>query len=243
MLIINADDLGRSKQATDNTLACHARGRLTSTSAMVFMTDSERAAELALSAKIDVGLHLNLSESFTSPSVSTSLSDCHGKIRRFLKSSKYSLLFFHPFLRDHFHREFADQYAEFIRLYHRAPSHIDGHQHMHLATNMLFQNILPSDTKVRRSFSFQPGEKSAFNRWYRQAVDRRLARRHRLTDYFFALSQSFSPERIRHIVDLARKSNVELMTHPEIARDHDFLMSDEFGQQIASVQLAGYDAL
>lgn len=114
---------------------------------------------------------------------------------------------------------------------------------MHMASNVLFQRILPEGTKVRRSFSFQPGEKSVVNRWYRKAVDQRLARRHKLTDYFFALSQSFSPDRIRHIVDLAQQSNVELMTHPEIPRDHEFLMSDEFGQQIASVKLAGYDAL
>jgi len=243
MLIINADDLGRSVQATDNILACHAKGRLTSTSAMMFMVDSERAAERALAARIDVGLHLNLSESFTAESVPPTLRNGHEKVRRFLKSSKYSLLFFHPFLRNQFRREFSEQYAEFVRLYRRPPSHIDGHQHMHMASNVLFQKLLPAGTKVRRSFSFQPGGKSVINRWYRKAVDQRLARRHRLTDYFFALSQSFSTERIAHIVALAKNSNVELMTHPEIPREHEFLLSDEFGQQINSVQLAGYDAL
>jgi predicted glycoside hydrolase/deacetylase ChbG (UPF0249 family) len=243
MLIINADDLGRSKAATDNTLACHAQRRLTSTSAMVFMADSERAAELALSAGIDVGLHVNLSESFTGQSVPPRLRADHEKIRRFLKSSKYALLIFHPLLRDQFRHEFTDQYAEFLRLYRRPPSHIDGHQHMHLASNMLFQHLLPTGTKVRRSFSFQPGEKSVFNRWYRKAVDRRLARHHRLTDYFFALSQNSAPERIKHIVALAETSNVELMTHPEIPFDHEFLMSPEFGRALGTVKLAGYDAL
>ena len=44
---------------------------------------------------------------------------------------------------------------------------------MHLATNVLAQRILPAGFKVRRSFSFQAGEKSSVNRWYRAAVDRR----------------------------------------------------------------------
>ena len=50
MLIINADALGRSKAETDAVILCHANGRITSTSAMVFMTDSERASE-ALQAR------------------------------------------------------------------------------------------------------------------------------------------------------------------------------------------------
>ncbi len=62
MLIVNADDLGRSKAATDAAMVCYAKGRITSTSAMVFMMDSERAAEAASGAGLDVGLHVNFSE-------------------------------------------------------------------------------------------------------------------------------------------------------------------------------------
>jgi YdjC-like protein len=52
MLIINADDWGRSRAETDNALTCHDEGRITSASAMVYMEDSERAAELAKSDHI-----------------------------------------------------------------------------------------------------------------------------------------------------------------------------------------------
>lgn len=243
MLIINADDLGRSQAATDNILACHARGRLTSTSAMVFMADSERAAELALASGLETGLHINLSESFTGNSVPVPLKDGHEKIRRFLKSSKYSLLLFHPLLCARFRAAFDAQYAEFLRLYGRPPSHLDGHQHMHLASNMLFQRILPAGTKVRRSFSFQPGEKSLLNRWYRNAVDRHLTKYHRLTDYFFSLPAGPSFEGVTPMVALAQNSNVELMTHPERPLEKEYLLGPEFGRAIASVRLAGYDAL
>ena len=65
MLIINADDWGRSAAETDAALRCYKAGRVTSVSAMVFMEDSERAAELAKENELDVGLHLNFAEPFT----------------------------------------------------------------------------------------------------------------------------------------------------------------------------------
>ena len=45
MLIINADDWGRSVAETNAALRCYEEARITSASAMVFMADSERAAE------------------------------------------------------------------------------------------------------------------------------------------------------------------------------------------------------
>ena len=56
MLIINADDWGRSQAETDAALRCYQGGRITSVSAMVFMADSERAAELAKEKRIGRGL-------------------------------------------------------------------------------------------------------------------------------------------------------------------------------------------
>ena len=56
MLIINADDWGRSVAETDAAFQCYTKGRVTSVSAMVFMADSERAAELAKENELDGGL-------------------------------------------------------------------------------------------------------------------------------------------------------------------------------------------
>jgi chitin disaccharide deacetylase len=243
MLIVNADDLGRLPVATDRILDCHEKGRITSTSAMVFMRDSERAAESAIESGIDVGLHINCSERLTADSVPQQLREYHDGICRFLTSSKYALLVYNPFLRGKFRFVLQAQHAEFKRLYGREPSHLDGHQHMHLASNLLLDNMLPEGSKVRRSFSFRPGEKSLLNRIYRAAVDRRLARRHRLTDHFFALAQHFGPGRLERVMDLAKHANVELMTHPEVQKEYDFLMADEFGRALSEVRLAGYDAL
>ncbi len=108
---------------------------------------------------------------------------------------------------------------------------------------MLIQRILPVGAKVRRSFSFRPGEKGAINRWYREFVDRRLARRHRLTDYFFSLAQHLTLDRLERIVALAGEKNVEIMAHPELPGEFEFLMSEGYGEAISRVRLAGYDAL
>jgi chitin disaccharide deacetylase len=243
MLIVNADDLGRSKTSTNNALACYAKGRITSTSAMVFMHDSERAAELAVASGIDVGLHINLSERFTAESVPEGLRYSQAALCRFLRGNKYALVLYNPFLRRQFRDVFQSQYSEFIRLYGRAPSHMDGHQHMHLASNMLVERIIPDGSKVRRSFSFWPGEKNFINRLYRAGVDCWLARRHCLTDYFFALSQASTWTRLERIISLAKDLNVELMTHPQVRHEYDLLMSDNFRSALFRVQLGAYAEL
>ncbi|CAM5798273.1 ChbG/HpnK family deacetylase [Rhizobacter fulvus] len=227
MLIVNADDLGRRPQDTDSALACHARGRIDSASAMVHMADSERAAGLARAADLRVGLHLNLSEPFTAD-VHPQLRASHARVCRFLRSSKYALLLYRPFLADDFARVVDAQFAEFQRLYGREPAHVDGHQHMHLCTNVLWQRLLPEGVRVRRSFSFAPGQKSALNRLYRALIDQTLARRHLLVDQFFSLSQQLSAARLDAVAALARDRDVELMAHPAWRLEYDYLMSDAF---------------
>src|SRR4029450_1817320 len=189
MLIINADDWGRSVAETDAALKCYTEGRITSVSAMVFMQDSKRAAKLAKNYELDdVGLHLNFSEEFTDKSCSETLKETQERIIRFLKRGKYAQLLYHPFLRKTFACCYQAQVEEFVGLFDKFPSHIDGHHHMHICANLLLSNMIPAGTKLRRNFSFWPGEKNMLNRTYRCLVDRWLGCRYRLTDYFFDLT-------------------------------------------------------
>ena len=165
------------------------------------------------------------------------------RIRRFLKRNKYALLVYNPFLSRSFRCVFAAQLQEFKRIYGREPSHFDGHQHMHLGTNMLFQKILPAGKKVRRSFSFQRGEKNSLNRAYRRIVDRSLTKRHRLTDSFFALAQHLQPDALAPVMDLARSTNVEVMTHTWNRPEYDLLMGEAFPRLSQGIELAGYARL
>lgn len=240
MIIVNADDWGRSREETDAARDCISRGRVTSASAMVFMEDSERAATIAKDARVDVGLHLNLSEHFSGLVRSKALSEYHNRIVRFLRFSKYALILYHPALRNAFRHVYNAQFDEFVRLYGKPPSHVDGHQHMHLCSNMLLAPIITDGTKVRRSFSFWPGEKSLLNRSYRRWVDRRLARRYRLTEYFFALSQTLEWETLLRVSRLAHKANVELETHPVMLKEKALLLSENFQEAMVGIQRGSY---
>jgi len=240
VLVINADDWGRSERETDAALRCSKAGRVTSVSAMVFMQDSERAASLAIQDGLDVGLHLNFTESFTSTHYGRALENCHNRIGRFLRGNKYSQVLYNPFLRQEFASSCEAQLDEFMRLYRKAPSHIDGHHHMHLCANMLLSRVIPTGMKVRRNFSFWPGEKSLWNRAYRGVVDRWLATRYYLTDYFFDLTQCIEQKKLKRVEELTKSSTVELMTHPIIQSEIEYLMSNEFGKLLQRVEIGGY---
>jgi hypothetical protein len=54
-LIINADDWGRDDRTTTRNLECFRRRVLSSASGMVFMEDSERAANIAQDQGLDIG--------------------------------------------------------------------------------------------------------------------------------------------------------------------------------------------
>ncbi len=236
MIIVNADDFGRSRAETDAVVTCHKAGRITSTTAMVFMEDSERAAEAAVSLAMDTGLHLNLSQRFTGTRVTDGLRRSHDRIVRFLGSSKYALLLYNPFLRRQFRDVVEAQVEEFARLYGRPPSHIDGHQHLHLCANLLRDKFIPAGSRVRRNFSFWPGEKNALNRYYRRRVDSILARDYSLVDYFFSLEESLKTGRLERVFSLAEASTVELMAHPVYPGEFQYLMSDAYMDRVRQLE-------
>lgn len=228
MLTINADDWGGWKAATDAARQCYDLGRINAVSAMVYMEDSRRAAELASGTNLRVGLHVNFTQPLNEPNCPPNLLKHQQRIGRFLRASKYALLILNPFLNQSFRLVYQAQFEEFLRLYGRLPTHIDGHQHMHLCSNLLLQPVIPSGQRVRRSFSFTSSDKSLPNRAYRRWVDRRLARRYQLTDYFFALSQCLGGPKLQRVIELSKVGQVELMTHPEKRDEYEFLTSEQF---------------
>ena len=111
---------------------------------------------------------------------------------------------------------------------------------MHLCANVLLSNTIPAGAKLRRNFSFWPGEKSMLNRTYRWLVDRWLARRYCLADYFFDLTQCIEEKKLDRVAALAKSSNVELMTHPIVNEEEEYLMSDEFQVILQRLEIGGY---
>lgn len=240
-LIVNADDWGMDSEATNRALECARRGAVSAVSAMVFMADSVRGAELALEHSIDVGLHLNLTSAFTAQNVPSQLARRHEQISRFLRSSRYSSVFYHPGLARNFEYVIASQIEEFSRLYGMLPARIDGHHHMHLCANVLWGRLLPSGGVVRPNFSFRPGEKGFFNLLYRNVTDKMLRRRHRTAGNFMSLPP-ITLSRLERMIELARTSIVEIETHPANIEEYKFLVSGELLQlAVSSGVTVGYD--
>ncbi|NLT68285.1 MAG: ChbG/HpnK family deacetylase [Acidobacteria bacterium] len=242
MLIINADDFGKIKAATERIVLCHKSGRITSATAMMFMADSDRSARLAKDNGIETGLHLNLTDQFTG-NHEPHLARCQQRVSQHLRNSRFAPLLFNPLLRNEFEYTCRSQWERFEKIYGRPPSHLDGHHHMHICANVLFSRFIPARFRVRRNFHFTSGEKGMLNRLVRRIVDRYIEWRFVSTDYFFSIKPFENRSRIRGISELARRSNVELMVHPDEDEEFIFLMSNEFRDLIADVETGGYSAL
>lgn len=193
---------------------------------------------MARDSKVYTGLHLNFTTEFTSPRCPPTLLDHQRRVSRFLLKRPGAQVLFHPGLVSSFEYLVRAQYDEFATLYGCYPERLDGHHHMHLCANVLFQRLLPRGTIVRRNFSFGPGEKSVWNLMYRRTVDIVLARRHRVTDYFFSIAPLEPSERLHHIFALATDSVVEVETHPADRAEYRFLMSGEVFQYFPSIAVA-----
>jgi len=111
---------------------------------------------------------------------------------------------------------------------------------MHLCANVLFSDLIPKGTKLRRNLSFWRGQKNILNRTYRSLIDGWLVRRYQLPDYFFDLTKSIQEKTVDRVAALARSSTVELMTHPVIYSEVEYLMTDEFGELLQRLDIGSY---
>jgi len=213
-------------------------GTVSSASAMVFMKDSVRAASLARERGIDCGLHLNFTTLFSAPGCPPPLKEHQERIRRYLKGNRLAQTVYHPGLASSFKYLVAAQIEEFERIFGCAPCRFDGHHHMHLCANVLIGRLMPAGAMVRRNFSFRAPEKGWVNRLYRRTIDRMLAKRYRLTDYFFSLPPLEPQSRIDEIFSIARGSIVEIETHPVNPEEYRFLTSDEILRMTCDLQIA-----
>lgn len=242
VLIINADDWGRTREITDRIAECVALGTVSSVSAMVFMEDTERAAEMARQRRVDAGVHLNFTTPFSSANCPARLVEHQRKLTAYLRRNRFAQTVFHPGLASSFEYVVSAQIDEFRRLYGK-PTRFDGHHHMHLCANVLWGNLLPAGTIARRNFSFQPGEKGIVNRFYRKMLDRKLARRHRTTDYLYNLAPLEPSTRLQRIFSLARQAAVELETHPVNPAEYQYLTQGEISRQSGNCPIAPCFAL
>jgi predicted glycoside hydrolase/deacetylase ChbG (UPF0249 family) len=243
MVIITADDYGKTRHSTDSILECFSNKRITSVSAMVFMEDSERAAALALESSLEVGLHLNFTMPIGAGNISRKLREHHERVVSYLTKNKLAQIIYNPLLANSFHFLFLSQQEEFIRLYGRHPDFYNGHHHMHLCANVLLTRMIPKGARVRRTFNFDQGEKNSFNRLYRHILDIFVSRRFISTDCFFSITPVQNHERLLNIFKRAAKGNVEIEVHPENREEIEFLLSDQYQNLLDSVHRGTFHQL
>lgn len=229
LLIVNADDFGGGKIANERIVECFASGAITSTSAMVYMRGSATAAALARGTDMAIGLHLNLTQPYDAPSIPADVRDRQQRVSRQLAKHRHRYMF-DPSLFLDVRRCIDDQMRQFLELFDKPPTHLDGHNHGHLSLTALIG--LPREIAVRTAEDNR--ETGAIGRLAR-ASRRRLIARHPTTEHFFAIAR-VQPERLRDtgedpLLALSKTASVEIMTHPD--RDWDYALLGSSAWQAA----------
>jgi predicted glycoside hydrolase/deacetylase ChbG (UPF0249 family) len=115
VLIVNADDFGRSHGINRGVALAHDEGIVTSASAMVHWPAAEEAAELARERPaLSVGLHVDLGEWAYGDG------EWRALYRRVTDGDEPAVA-----------REVDAQLTRFQETFGRSPTHLDSHQHIH----------------------------------------------------------------------------------------------------------------
>jgi predicted glycoside hydrolase/deacetylase ChbG (UPF0249 family) len=210
---------------------------------MVYMQDSDRAGALLRDAGVGVGLHLNLSEAFTDPATPSAVRDRQARLLpRFHEDAPRRLRrwLYDPFIRGDVERSIADQIQKFEALYGRPPTHVDGHQHVHLSPNVFLARAILGGAMMRGTVEPFPPKRSA-GAIPRNLRQRAISARFRCTDYVFDINdvdprKGHQDSRFR----LADSAAVEIMAHPGFAHELDVLMSPEWGEALAGRELGSF---
>ncbi len=240
LLIVNADDFGGNILATDRIEHCFSAGRITSTSAMVYMSDSARAAEIARSRDMPVGLHLNLTQPFEDPSVPPPVRERQAKAARHFARGRRTRFTYNPFLRDLVESCLADQLDRFRETFEREPTHIDGHNHAHLSPTVLL--ALPKRMPVRTAEN-DPHMAPTPGQLMRRIRHAFIEHRQLTTECFFAIDPVAAEPSITAIEALLTHADchsVEIMTHPDRDLDYELLTSDGWLRALRERRLGSF---
>jgi predicted glycoside hydrolase/deacetylase ChbG (UPF0249 family) len=242
LLIVNADDFGHDREATDLTIACFGAGQISSATTMVRMADSRRAAELALEHDLPSGLHLNFTEPYDGADVPAAererqLLACRtfggGGLR--LRSWTYD-----PRISGLVEDAIRDQLERFRTLFGREPTHVDGHNHVQVCPNVSRAKAL-TGFKLRNALWSWPSARTAMG--IARALRRGLtARRFPTTRYFLDIAELHRPPQpdLRARLALADTTSVEVMAHPAFDHELQALRDPGWASALVGLPLGSY---
>ncbi len=251
--MVNADDWGGFREGTDAIESCFAIGAISSTTAMVHMADSERAAWLARERERPTGLHLNLTQPYDVAAAPAPVRERQLRVCAHFRALSRRRWTLSPDPRTHrlIADAIRDQQEEFRELYEREPTHVDSHHHVHVCPDVFLSRALARGTKVRQALSFAPGAAPGGARglvkgFARTAKQRRLARRFLTTERFWCageLSDGDGAVPIERAAAYAATHTVEIMVHPSFESDLAVLRSGPWLRALHGAPLGSYTAL
>ena len=249
LLVVNADDWGGFREGTDAIESCFAIGAISSTTAMVHMADSLRAAELARDRDRPTGLHLNLTQPYDAAIVPAAVRERQLRLCAHFAALHRRRWTLSPDPR--VHRLVADgirdQLEEFRERYEREPTHVDSHHHVHVCPDVFLSRALTRGTRVRQALSFAPGaRRRGAAGLARAAKQRLLARRFLTTERFWCAGELSDGDGAVPIADAAAYAAahpIEIMVHPSFESDIAVLRSEAWLGALRDAPLASYAAL
>jgi len=233
MLIVNADDVGASRSATDPALAAYDDGLLTSASAMVWMRDSRRAAELARERGMPLGLHLNLTLPFNGDQVPPGPRALQHEL-----TGEFDAGSWHedvaPTEDDRRIRAAIAHQLSAFRAVFGEPTHVDGHHHVHVHPAVMA--CLPRELPVRPVLH-SPGQ-----------LGKRGPRERTLQRLFRGPDECVSFRHVHpalggagmDVLGFARNRVLEVMVHPQLDDERQALHDPEWAEAMASHELGSY---
>lgn len=128
LLIINADDFGLCKAQNYGIIEAFNHGVVTSTTAMVNALGSEHAVALSTAnPKLAVGMHFVLTLGRPLTAMPGLVRD-NGQLGKWI----WQMAAEGTLPLQEIEQELASQYARFVELFGRPPTHIDSHHHVHM---------------------------------------------------------------------------------------------------------------
>jgi predicted glycoside hydrolase/deacetylase ChbG (UPF0249 family) len=231
LLIVNADDWGYDEATTRAIADCHAAEGLTSTTAMSFMAGSELAADLSREhPKLGIGLHLNLREEYTDPSVAIDVRERQHRLVDRFRRARLRRWIYDPLLIREVSAVIRDQLDRFVELYGRPPTHFDGHLHSHMAANVLLSRSLPRGAAIRNALS-DTGDGNSLRSGLRAVRRKVISSRFETTDYFFSIETlwpQLDGKILTEHLELSRDASVEIMVHPGFPHEFAPLQSEQW---------------
>jgi predicted glycoside hydrolase/deacetylase ChbG (UPF0249 family) len=249
LLIVNADDLGYDAHHTDCIRECLTARRITSATAMVYMEDSDRASAILKNADLGIGLHLNLSEAFTDSATPARVRARQARLLSRFHDSRPRRLhrwLYDPLIKAAVERSIADQFQRFQELYGKPPTHVDGHQHVHLSPNVFLTGAIPRGMRMRNTLHRDPVRRLSLGvaRTIRQ---RAISARFCTTDHLFDINdvdpRRLAPGQASPWLRFADSAAVEVMAHPGFPHEFDCLMSSEWEKALAGRRLGSFAEL